>query len=114
MKLVGLFLVAALGVALADHPVRSTAPIPIHRVTPEYTKEASDAKVQGRVLLSAVVGVDGTATDIRVVQGLGMGLDQKAIECLDQWRFKPGTRDGQSIPLQVQVQINFSLLGQLK
>jgi len=114
MRLIGLLLIAAAGMILADHPARSTAPVPIHSVRPEYTQEASEAKLQGSVLLSAVVGADGIPADIKVVKGLGMGLDAKAVECLKQWRFKPGTHDAQPTAVRVQVQINFHLLEKAK
>jgi protein TonB len=110
VRLVSLFLIASAGVIFADHPARTTAPVPIHSVSPEYTQEASEAKLQGSVLLSAVVGVDGIPADIKVVKGLGMGLDEKAVECLSKWRFKPGTHDAQPTTVRVQVQINFRLL----
>src|SRR5690242_4793355 len=113
VRLIGSFLLAAVAL-LADHPARTTAPVAIHSVTPEYTKEATDAKLQGSVLLSAVVGVDGIPADIEVVKGLGMGLDEKAVECLSKWRCKPGTHDAQPISVKVQIQVNFRLLEKAK
>jgi len=57
----------------------------------EYTNEALAAKIEGDVILSLMVGPDDVPSDIKVVRGLGMGLDEKAVECLQPWRFKPAT-----------------------
>lgn len=84
-------------------------PRPIKTVAPSHTKEALDAKLQGVVVLKLTVEVDGTPSGIKVVRGLGKGLGEKAIECLEQWRFKPGTNDIEAIPSNVQVEIIFRL-----
>ena len=70
---------------------RTTEPIVIHKTEPQYTKEALDAKIEGDVMLSSMIGADGVPSDIKLVRGLGKGLDEKAVECLKQWRFKPAT-----------------------
>ena len=72
----------------------------IHRTSPQYTAEAMRAKIQGISLLSGIVGVDGTLQDIRISRSLDgtFGLDQEAIKCVRQWRFRPGTRQGQPVP----------------
>ena len=57
---------------------------------PEYSEEARKAKYQGTVLLYIEVDTDGRATNIRVVRSLGLGLDEKAIEAVKKWKFKPG------------------------
>jgi TonB family protein len=88
----------------------TTQPRLIHKVEPQYTKEALDAKLQGMVELDAVIGIDGIPSDIKVVRGLGKGLDEKAIECLGQWRFSPGTSHGEPIPVKVRVGIDFRIL----
>ena len=79
----------------------------IQKSDPEYTREAIEAQLQGTVLLATVIATDGIPSEIRVVKGLGKGLDEKAVECLQKWRFKPGTRDGEPIPVKVSVEINF-------
>jgi TonB family protein len=86
-----------------------TYPTVIHRAEPEYTKAALAAKLQGTVGLSLVIGVDGVPYQIKVVQGLGAGLDKKAVQCLKRWRFKPATNHGEPIPMKVQFDVNFHL-----
>jgi TonB family protein len=87
-----------------------SAPVPIFKPEPEYSEEARKAKFQGTVLLAIVVDVDGKARDIRVIRTLGMGLDEKAIEAVSRWRFKPGYKDGRPVPVQAAVEVNFRLL----
>lgn len=87
-----------------------SAPVPIFRVEPEYSEEARKAKYQGTVLLAIVVDVDGTTRNIRVLRTLGMGLDEKAIEAVSKWRFRPGYKDGKPVPVQANVEVSFRLL----
>ena len=87
-----------------------TAPAVIHRVEPGYTEQARKRRHHGTVTVAFVVNVDGAVEDVRVVDGLGYGLDQKAIEALQQWRFRPGLRFGDPVPVQAEVEINFRLL----
>jgi TonB family protein len=86
-----------------------SAPIPIYKPEPEYSKQASKAKLQGTVMLSIVVDVDGKAKDIQVVRGLGMGLDEKAVEAVVKWRFKPGMKDGLPVAVKANVEVNFRM-----
>jgi protein TonB len=81
----------------------------IKRVAPEYTPEALDAKLEGSVHLSAMIGTDGIPSDIEVTKSLGKGLDEKAIECLKKWRFSPAIRNGEPVPVASQVAIEFEL-----
>src|SRR5579863_1981699 len=62
-----------------------SAPRVLSRVDPDYTPEASAAKVEGTVLLSVVIGTDGMAHDINVVKGIGSGLDEKAVQAIQKW-----------------------------
>lgn len=87
-----------------------SAPTLIFKVEPEYSEEARKAKYQGTVLLAIVVGIDGRTQSVRVVRPLGMGLDEKAIEAVQKWRFRPGYKDGQAVPVQANVEVNFRLL----
>jgi TonB family protein len=100
---------AALATIYGQETQPNTPPAVIHKVDPEYTQEALAAKYEGTVLLHATVGTDGTASDISVAKGLGLGLDEKAVDCLKQWRFRPAYRDGQPVPVKVTVEINFRL-----
>ncbi|HYK62473.1 MAG TPA: energy transducer TonB, partial [Bryobacteraceae bacterium] len=71
---------------------------------------ARKAKWQGTVLLSLVVDENGKAVSIKVTKPLGLGLDQKAIEAVEKWRFKPGMKDGKAVPVIASVEVNFRLL----
>src|SRR5580658_9303216 len=83
---------------LYAHPLHSqsgdTGPSVIVRNDPEYSAEATRARVQSMVLLNITVGEDGKAHDVRVAEGAGFGLDEKAIEAIGTWVFKPATKDG--------------------
>jgi periplasmic protein TonB len=87
-----------------------SAPIPIFQPEPEYSEEARKAKWQGTVMLSLVVDESGKAVGIKVTKSLGLGLDEKAIEAVQKWRFKPGTKDGKPVPVIASVEVNFRLL----
>lgn len=87
-----------------------SAPVPIFKVEPEYSEEARKAKFQGTVLLAIVVDETGKVTNVRVIRPLGMGLDEKAIEAVTKWRFRPGYKDGKAVPVMANVEVNFRLL----
>jgi TonB family protein len=87
-----------------------SAPAVISKREPGYTEEARIAKLSGGVLLSMVVDKDGFARNIRVVRPLGMGLDEKAIEAVSQWKFQPGQKDGQPVNVRATIEVNFKLL----
>jgi TonB family protein len=82
----------------------------IYRPEPQYSEEARKAKWQGAVLLSLVVDESGKPTGIKVVRPLGLGLDEKAIEAVQQWKFKPGTKDGKPVSVAAQIEVTFRLL----
>jgi TonB family protein len=86
-----------------------TVPQAIFSPEPSFSDEARKAKAQGIVLLLLVVGKDGHTYDIRVRQSLGMGLDEKAIDAVKNWRFRPGTLNGQPVATQIGVQVDFHL-----
>lgn len=85
-------------------------PVPIYKPEPQYSEEARKAKWQGSVLLSLVVDENGKTTDIHVVRPLGLGLDEKAIEAVTQWKFTPGKKDGKPVKVQAQIEVTFRLL----
>ena len=87
-----------------------TAPMVLYKMDPEYSEEARAAKLQGTVLLAVEIGTDGLAYNIRVVRSLGDGLDEKAIEAVSQWHFKPGTRNGEPVVVAASIEVNFRLL----
>jgi TonB family protein len=81
------------------------------KVDPQYSPDAVRAKIQGLVVVSAVVLPDGSVTDVRVIRSLdrSFGLDMKAIEAARQWRFFPGTRQGEPVPVLVNIELEFNL-----
>lgn len=83
----------------------------LRQVKPSYTSEAMRAKVQGVVLLECVVGTDGTVGNCSVERSLdsAFGLDQEAIRAARQWRFRPGTRMGEPVPVLVTIELTFTL-----
>jgi len=82
----------------------------IFKPEPEYSEEARKAKFQGTVLLSIVVMPDGSTSNIRVVRPLGLGLDEKAIEAVQKWKFRPSLKDGKPVAVSANVEVNFRLL----
>jgi protein TonB len=88
-----------------------TTPELLQEVKPAYTAEAMRAKVQGSVYLECVVRQDGSTGDCKVVRSLDptFGLDQEAIRAARQWRFKPGMRFGQPVPVLVTIELMFTL-----
>jgi TonB family protein len=86
-----------------------TPPKEIYTPDPEYSTPARAAKYQGTILLGAVVGSDGKMADVWVVRKLGLGLDQKAIATVRQWRFEPATEAGQPVPILINIQVQFRL-----
>jgi TonB family protein len=87
-----------------------TPPTLISKVEPQYTDQARAAKYQGTVLLSTVIGLDGRATNFKVIKSLGMGLDENAIQAVQQWRFRPGMKAGLPVKVQAQIEVNFRTL----
>jgi TonB family protein len=82
-------------------------PVVILKVEPQYTEEARKAKLAGAVVLYVEVTRDGRASNIRVQRSLGMGLDEKAIEAVQQWRFRPGMKDGKPVTVAATLEVNF-------
>jgi TonB family protein len=87
-----------------------TAPSLLYKAEPEYSEEARAAKYQGTVLLYVEIEPDGTAQNISVLRRLGFGLDEKAIESVRRWKFKPGMKDGQPVTVQATIEVNFRLM----
>ncbi|HEY6987050.1 MAG TPA: TonB family protein [Bryobacteraceae bacterium] len=83
----------------------------IHKIEPHYTRVALDAGVQGNVLLGIVVNELGLPQDIVLLSPLGFGLDERAEDCVSQWKFKPAMKEGKPVKTRAQVQVNFRLAG---
>jgi protein TonB len=86
-----------------------SAPQPVSTPDPEYTEQARQAKTQGTCVLWLIVDDQGNPRDIRVVHGLGNGLDAKAIEAVKQWHFQPAMKDGRPVNVQISVEVGFRL-----
>ena len=78
-------------------------------VAPEDTDEARDAGLEGSIQLELRVREDGTAHGIKVVRGLGMGLDERAVEAVRQWRFEPASKAGRPVEMPMRVRVRFAL-----
>ena len=87
-----------------------TAPIVLYKKEPEYSEEARKAKYQGTVVLYIEVDPSGRAVNPKVVRSLGLGLDEKALEAVRQWKFKPGYKDGRPVTVAATIEVNFRLL----
>lgn len=86
-----------------------TPPELLREVKPEYTEEARRRGVEGDVVLEIVVRRDGSVGDLKVMQGLGAGLDRRAIDAVRQWRFSPARRHGVPVDVMVEVAVEFKL-----
>lgn len=86
-----------------------TAPVAIYSVDPEYTDEARRIKFSGLCTVSVVVTEEGLPTNIHVVRPVGLGLDEKAVEAVKQYRFRPGRYQGKPVAVQMYVIINFRI-----
>lgn len=86
-----------------------SAPRPVYTPDPEYSEEARKAKYQGTCVLWLIVGPDGKPKDIRVARTLGLGLDEKAIEAVKNWKFEPAMKDGKPVSVQINVEVSFRL-----
>jgi TonB family protein len=86
-----------------------SAPKALDTPDPEYSEEARKAKYQGTCVLWLIVGPDGKPRDIKVARALGMGLDQKAIEAVRNWKFEPAMLNGKPVAVQINVEVNFRL-----
>jgi protein TonB len=86
-----------------------SAPRATYSPDPEYSEEARKAKFQGTCVLWLVVGPDGRPRDIKVARTLGLGLDEKAIEAVKQWKFDPAMKDGKPVAVQINVEVSFRL-----
>jgi TonB family protein len=87
-----------------------SAPLLLFKVEPEYSEEARKAKYQGTVTLYVEIDPSGRAQNIKVVRSLGLGLDERAMEAVKKWKFKPGYKDGRPVTVAATVEVNFRLL----
>ncbi|HEY6343418.1 MAG TPA: TonB family protein [Bryobacteraceae bacterium] len=84
-------------------------PTVVSHQEPEYAELARKLSIEGWVTVSMIIQPDGTATNFRITKSVGYGLDEKAIEAVRKWRFKPGLKDGAPVPVMASVEVNFRL-----
>ncbi|HKB79830.1 MAG TPA: energy transducer TonB, partial [Thermoanaerobaculia bacterium] len=85
------------------------APVAKFRIDPEYTELARKARVEGIVIIEAIIDQNGNVTDARILKGLPFGLEQSALDAVKRWKFVPGTLNGQPVPVFYDLTINFRL-----
>jgi len=86
------------------------APEILYKPLPNYTEEARKARAEGIVLIQAIVRKDGTVDSFKILRPLGYGLDESAIQTIaSKWKFKPGTKDGQAVDVQANIEVTFRL-----
>jgi TonB family protein len=78
-----------------------TLPRVIYQIDPEFSEEARKVKFQGNCVLVLIVDADGRPTNIRVLNALGMGLDERAIESVKNWKFEAGKKDGHNVAVEI-------------
>ncbi len=87
-----------------------TMPVPLRKIEPEYSEDARKARFQGTVVVYVEVDTNGKPRNIRIVRSVGMGLDERALEAVRQWLFKPGTKDGKPVVVSANIEVTFHLL----
>jgi len=107
---------AALSLVVAQETVYQPGngvalPQVVKQVKALYTQDAKDAHIEGTVLVSAVVKADGTVGDVKIERSLDptYGLDEAAMQATKGWVFKPGTKDGKAVAVQVRLEHTFTL-----
>ncbi len=86
-----------------------SAPVVLFAPEPEFSEEARKAKVAGNVLVYLQVDASGHPTHVRVLRGIGLGLDEKAMEAVRQYKFKPATENGRPVAVEMNVEVNFQI-----
>ena len=86
-----------------------SAPVLIYSVEPEFSEEARKAKVAGNVLVNLWVDTNGLPEHVHVIRGVGMGLDEKAVEAVKQYKFRPAMESGKPVLVELNVEVNFQI-----
>jgi TonB family protein len=82
----------------------------IHQVEPEYSEEARKVRFQGTVILSIEVDTNGMPANIHVVHSIGLGLDERAMQAVEKWRFRPALSGDRPVTAPAMVEVSFHLL----
>jgi periplasmic protein TonB len=83
-------------------------PIATETPDPKFPKQARDAKFSGNVVVALVVGRDGKPCNVHLVRGVGMGLDESAVNVVQHYRFRPATLNGKPVAANLNVEVNFN------
>ncbi len=100
---------SSLGTVYRVEPHVISAPRTVNAPAPEYSDEARRAGLQGSAILWLVVDAAGAPQDVQIQRPLGLGLDEKAVERIRTWTFEPGKKDGQPVPVKINVEVSFRL-----
>ena len=84
-------------------------PIAIYTPDPEFSEEARKAKFSGNVVVSLIVDANGNPKSVHVLRGVGMGLDEKAVQAVEQYKFKPALQNGKPVAVYLNVEVNFQI-----
>ena len=90
-------------------PPGAARPVKVHDVAPEYTERARAARIQGVVILRIAIDREGDVADIEVLKGLQMGLTEAAVEAVKQWKYEPAAIEGEPVPVNRNVTVDFRL-----
>jgi periplasmic protein TonB len=86
-----------------------STPVVIYSVEPEFSEEARKAKFMGVVLVNLIVDTHGLPQNVHTLRGVGMGLDEKAVEAVKQYRFTPAKEGGKPVAVELNVEVNFQI-----
>jgi len=96
-----------------DGPIRVggdvKAPNKISAPNPQYTEIARKARISGVVIVEAIIDKTGNVTNVKVLKGLPMGLDQAAADAVKKWKFEPATLNGKPVSVIYNLTVNFQL-----
>ena len=87
-----------------------SAPVPIVRVRPKFTNTAFEQRAGGTLLVQTVIDANGDVTRVKILKGLGFGLDDRVVEAVMQWKFRPALRHGQPVEAMYTFTVNFGYL----
>jgi TonB family protein len=87
-----------------------SAPLVIYQVDPEMTQEARDLKFRGFVLVNLIVNAKGVPENVHILRGVGLGLDERAVEAVRQYRFRPAMENGQPVSVELNIQVNYNMV----
>ncbi len=82
-------------------------PVLVERVEPQYTETARRVRLEGTVIVQAVIDEEGRVVDVKILKPLPMGLDRAAVDAVSRWRFKPATLYGRPVKVYYSLTVNF-------